>query len=252
MMINRKSQSRYYLISFLSLFIFFLNSCSSDESNKSLETSDKKKSIPQVVLSSPSSQFLYETAIEIFTIGISSDDPAAVMQGISLLEQATIASPDETTYWVDLADAYMASEIALQYPYAIDIYWMLYNEDNPQNNVLLTRLIEAYTKVDNYNAAFEVATIRLSQADDKQVDNAALHLTMLAMSNSMFDKAAKALIEKAEKVDTSAYLLLLASTLKEATGDIESSVKMLDDILGDSKNTIFFELISQAKQRMKQ
>jgi len=251
MILKEKSQSRYYLISFLSLFIFFLNSCSVDESDKSLETSDNKKSIPQVVLSPPSSQFLYEIAVEIFAIGISSDDPAAVMHGISLLEQATIASPDETTYWVDLADAYMASGIVLQYPYAIDIYWMLYNEDNSQKDVLLTRLIEAYTKVDNYNAAFEVAIIRLSDAGDQQIDNAALHLALLAISNSMFDKAATALIEKAEKVDNSAYLLLLASSLKEASGDMESSVKLLDGILGDQKNTIFFELIYQAKQRMK-
>ncbi len=244
MIFQKSFKSHYYVLMFFSLFFLFLNGCGSDDS-------DKNKTQSQVVLNTLPSQLLYETGIETFAIGVSGDDPAATMQGISLLEQAVIASPDEITYLIDLADAYMASGIVLQYPYAVDIYWMLYNEGNQQKDALLVRLAEAYAKAGNYNAAFEVAMIRLSEADDKQVDNAALHLTLLAMSNNMFDKAAKALIKKAGKKDNSAYLLLLAASLKEASGDVDSSVKLLDKTLKDQKNTKFFELVYQAKQRMK-
>ena len=144
-MIFQKPYRKHDIILFvLCSILFFLVGCGSDESAESVKRSDDDKILKEAGVGLPSPQLLHETGIDTFAMGISSDDPAAIMQGISLLEQATLASPDEDAYWLDLADAYMASGNVLQYPYAVEIYWMLYQENNTRKDALLTRLIEAY------------------------------------------------------------------------------------------------------------
>ncbi len=248
-------QRHYFLLFFsLVLFSFFIVGCGSDNARDSSKISKKNKAVSEsgINLSPLSPQILHETGVETFALGISSDDPGALVQGISLLEQAALADPDNSIYWIDLADAYMASGNVLEYSYAIDIYWMLLSEDNPQQDALLSRLIEAYTRAGNFSAAFDAAIMRLAKSKPEQVDKAGLHLAMIAMSFGAFDKAAKALIKKAGDIDDSAYLLLLAASLEQVSGDSDLSKDLLNKILDDNQNIRFAKSIEQAKQRMKQ
>lgn len=193
---------------------------------------------------------LHDAGIETFAIGLGGADARAVLQGISLLEQATLAAPEVSTYWVDLADAYLASGIALQYPHAIDILWMLYQEGDAQKDALLARLTEAYALVGNANAAFTVAKTRLQQAETGHADKAGLQMALLAPGNGRFAETSKALADKAAQLDGRDYLLLLASTIEEVSGNTQSAAALLDQALAKIDDPELAKYARQVRERM--
>lgn len=193
---------------------------------------------------------LHDAGLEAFAIGLAGDDVATIMRGVSLLEQATLAAPEMTTYWVDLADGYLASQVPLQYPQAIDILWMLYQEGDVQQDALLARLTEAYVLVGNPQAAFTVAKARLQQAESGHADRAALQLLLLAPGNGRFAETIQALLDKSAQLGGRDYLLLLAATLEELSGNTPAAVKLLDQAIARIDNPELVKYARQAQARM--
>lgn len=244
----------------ISLFSFILllllAGCGSDDHIES-SAQDTSKSAhqqtttppPQNRLESLDSQSLHDTAIELFAMGLSTDDPATIMKATAMLEEAVTINPDNTAYWIDLADAYLNSGIVLQYPYAIDIYWMLYQEGDPQKTALLTRLAEAYHKIGNLEATFSVSRKRLELSNPAEAAHAGLYLAMLAPGNGKFRETIQALKKKAEALDDPGYLLLLAAALGEVS-ESEDAIELLDKAIAEVSNPDLLKLAKQAKERM--
>lgn len=199
----------------------------------------------------PSAALLHETGVDLFASGLASDDIDAIVQAIDLLEQAALTAPYNNAYWLDLADAYMNSGLATEYPNAIDTYWMLYEEGDSQADALLARLVEAYQQVGNQQAAFDVASERLKQATEKQSSSAGLQLTWLAFTNGQIDKTTELLVDKADDLDKPGVLLLLASSLKELTDDNEAALDLIEDALDEfDKNSPSAKLAEQIRARL--
>lgn len=238
--------------------VLCLSACGSDDAPVSAKSSVTSPA-PSTATAPPAAttalrvldaQALHDAGLEAFAIGLAGDDVATIMRGVSLLEQATLAAPEMTTYWVDLADAYLASHVALQYPHAIDILWMLYREGDPQQDALLARLAEAYVLVGNPQAAFTVAKARLQQAESGHADRAALQLLLLAPGNGRFAETIQALLDKSAQLGGRDYLLLLAATLEELSGNTPAAIKLLDQALARIDNPELAEYARQARARM--
>lgn len=189
-------------------------------------------------LATPGAALLHDTGVETYAVGYGSDDPTAILRGISLLEQAAQADPGNDGLWLDLADAYLSSGLITEYPYAIDIYWMLLDTDAIPDDLLLGRLSVAYGKVGNSQGAFDTGVERVKRAGGDEVNAAALQLALLAPATDSYNRAAGVLIDKAGQLPDPAYLLLIASALEDAGGDRETAVKLIDQALEklDSKS----------------
>jgi len=242
---------------YLAALVLCLAGCGSDKpsdapsvTSSPSQNINKQSPSPNSPLKEHGAGVLHDTGVETFAIGLGSDDTLAIMQGISLLEQATVAAPDETIYWIDLADAYLSSGIALQYPHAIDIFWMLYQEGDSQKDPLLARLTEAYALVGNYDAAFTVAKARLQQAKAEHSDMAALQLVLLAPGNGRFAETSRALVDKSAELGGRDYLLLLASTIEDLSGNTQAATKLLDQALAKIDNPELAKYASQVRERM--
>ncbi|MCX7627369.1 MAG: hypothetical protein N2Z69_03020, partial [Methylophilaceae bacterium] len=183
------------------------------------------------MLSEAEAAALHRSGLEAYAAGLAGDDPAAVLAGITLLERAALGIPANSAYWLDLADAYVNSGIALKYPKAIDIYWMLLLEPQANQDALLARLVEAYDRVGNCDAAFSAATERLRRATPEQANQASLQLAMMSLGCDRMGMAAAKLAEKAKTLDRSAYQWLLASALQEAADDPKAAVNAIDQAL---------------------
>lgn len=219
-------------------FFLYLSGCGSDEttgtpaSTSSKSASEQARTQPsQSPVKETTSQALHESAVELFALGISGDDPSAVMQATSLFEQAVAADPDNTAYWIDLADAYMLSDIPGQYPYAIDIYWILLKEKDSQQDILLGRLADAYFKTGQTQLAFDASMKRLELAQDDRVELAAYSLAYMALANRSFVPAVNALKTKAGSHQNPTYLLLVASLLEDASGNPAGAVELINKAL---------------------
>lgn len=236
------------------LLLACLAGCGSEEtspqSSQTTAQSSQTASQPlQKRLGALDSQSLHDTAIELFALGISSDDPAAIIQATALFEEAVTANPEETAYWIDLADAYMLSDIPTQYPYAVDIYWMLLKEQDAPKDILLGRLSEAYYTLGNTQLAYDTAYERLKLASDKQVKTAAYSFAYMAVANRSINPAVKVLQEKAERQDNPAYILLVASLLQELTGDKNKAIELIDKALAEGAVGSPLMKVAEAERR---
>lgn len=223
--------------------IFCLSGCGSDETPGSQSVTSKPQHLKQQPNQLPvkatelvEAQRLHNVGIETFAIGLGAEDVTAVVQGITMLEEATLKAPDNNAYWVDLADAYISSELAVYYPGAVNIYWMLYQEEEGQRDAMLSRLVNAYQKVGNRQAAFDAAALQLQRASEQQVNQAALQITWLAFANGQSHEAAKQLTDKAKDLGRQDFLLLLAASLKELVEDRDGAIKLVDQALAKMGN----------------
>lgn len=242
--------------------LLLLAGCGSDDQAVEKTQHSKAKSQPQQVSvkgapkalqQGATPEMLHETGVELFTAGLSSDDPAAIMQATAMLEEAVIISPEKTEYWVDLADAYMLSDIPVQYPFALDIYWMLLQEKDAKTDIILARLADAYFKQGDFPEAFEAGRERLKQAQSDQVKPAAYDLAYLAIANRSQKEAISALKDKSEDDQEPAYLLLVASLLEESSGNRDHAVDLIDKALQESnKDSALSELARSERRRMAQ
>ena len=220
--------------------------CGSDDPEK--QTSIRADTTP---VGGTSAALLHDSGVELFASGLASEDLDAIIQAIDLLEQAAIGAPSNNVYWLDLADAYMNSGLATEYPYAIETYWMLYQEKDPQADAILARLANAYQEVGNRKAAFDVASERLKQANEKQSGSAGLQLTLLAFANGGIDKTVELLVDKADDLDEPGTMLMLAASLKELVNDREAALDLVEDALDElDKNSPSAKLAEQMRGRM--
>jgi len=223
---------KFAIVGICLLISMLMGACSSSDKNDAGNPAPQATSAVDPLMEAV---HLHDTGIALFAAGLGSEDVAALMQGISLLEEATLAGPDNNAYWIDLADAYLSSGLAVFYPAAIDIYWMLYNEDKSQPEALLSRLVAAYQNVGNQRAAFETAVLQLDRAKDT-TDVAALQLTLLAFAQGRTQEAAEILVKRAGKIKNPAPLLYLAASLKDLDGDSAAALKLSDQALAKLRN----------------
>lgn len=228
----KTTTSRNWRSSLLALAtVLLLASCGADEQQPAAPKQPSAGQALPATLPDSQAEALHRSGLETYTAGIGGDDPAAVLAGIGLLERAALGIPANTPYWLDLADAYLYSGIALNYPKAIDIYWMLLADPSANQDALLARLAEAYDRVGNCNAAFSAASERLRRAGPQQANQASLQLAMMSLGCDRFEQAAASLSDKAKTLDNAAYQWLLASALQEAAGDPKSAVSAIDQAL---------------------
>lgn len=244
----------------LSILLLFccLAGCSSDGTTQ--ETSapvTAKRSVqdpqttPNTVATTTDQQ--HNDTLALYAAGLSNENPAEIFTAIDQLERACLKNPDNNLCWIDLADAYFYSGNLLQYPYAIELYWMLYHENGTNSDPLLARLVEAYQKIGNPQAAFDVASERLRQATATEIQNSALQLTWLAVENDRYQETAELLSTTATSSDNAEFLQLLAASLYELDGDDDSARKAIDLALTDlTADTPLFKLAQQVRGRLAQ
>jgi tetratricopeptide (TPR) repeat protein len=197
------------------------------------------------------SELIHDSGVETVASGFGAGDPGAVISGIALLEAAARASPGNTAFWLDLADAYANSGIATEIPYAIDIYWMLLAESPSSQDALLVRLTETYARIGNRDAAHTVGVERLRRAPPEKTDQAALHLVLLALANNRLAETATVLAEKSKSLSKPAYLFLLSSACEEAAGNSRAAMSLLDDAIRKlDGNPAALAVANRARERL--
>lgn len=244
------------------LLIYCLAGCGSDETTQEVSApvaAEKPVQVQQTntddittAVATATDQH-QDNALALYAAGLSNDNPAEIFTAIDQLEQACLKNPGNNLCWIDLADAYFYSDNLLQYPYAIELYWMLYHEAETDSNLLLARLVEAYQKIGNPQAAFDVATERLRQATATEIQNSALQLTWLAVENDRYQETAELLSTTATSSDNAEFLQLLAASLHELNGDDDSARKAIDQALANlTADTPLFKLAQQVRGRLAQ
>lgn len=225
-------QSARLLLAVLATATLLLSGCGSDSPPPASTTTTKKPAAATPVQPPPyAADLLHANGVAAVTTGISAGDSTSVMNGISLLEKAALAAPENTPYWIDLADAYANSGLATEQPHAIEIYWMLLADASTNQDAIFTRLAETYARIGNHSAAYAVGAERLKRAAPERVEHAALHFVLLALANNSLAEASAVVVEKSKSLSKPAYLLLLASAIEEASDNPVRASALIDEAL---------------------
>lgn len=175
-------------------------------------------------------------------------DKEALKQGLALLEQAVKLQPENSSFQIDLADAYYREGSNLSILLAMELYENLLVTES-MHDAILTRLAYCYAKLENYQAAMGVAGKRVENSRIKAFPIASQIIEFALESGDVNTGREYLEFLVQQRPDEPEVNFLLAVLLKQAGDNEKANSLMVSTAEKMPKDSPYQEAVKRILQR---
>ncbi len=158
-------------------------------------------------------------------------DREKLFMAIKYLEQASVGLPDHKAIRVDLADAYMETELPELTAWAIELYESVF--ESFSEDPLVARLANAYFQSGHFKVAFALAEKRLEFCPHDLRSAAAIQLAYIASASEKETVAITIITKEIQRRGDDPLLQLTIATLMESQGETNAALAITFSLLSD-------------------
>ena len=155
-----------------------------------------------------------------------------------MLAEACALVPDNVVYAIDLADAMMFQGSGSSQAAALDIYEKLVKEF-PQDDALLTRLVNCQSELGSYGRAMDQLAARAKQARPMKAE-LIIQVSSIAIASGNVERAAGILRQASKNAPSNSFISLQLAILAKELGKTQEANKLIEEVLAREPGSSLF------------